>query len=158
VPLRMRLCCLAVTCRLSKGLEQHTAFTDASSTSKPRFLQRRWRAFCHHPLERRALCQPERFAFGRPGFGEALPNVLASVRQLRSAPRVRSPRRAGPHQRFFARFLETDYLKEVDRRKGKFRGHTDNARSVAFFPDARLLAKSSGDTPVRLWELESGRE
>jgi WD40 repeat protein/Leucine-rich repeat (LRR) protein/DNA-directed RNA polymerase subunit RPC12/RpoP len=39
----------------------------------------------------------------------------------------------------------------------RFEGHADVATSVAFAPDGRTAA-SSGDTTIRLWDLESGKE
>lgn len=37
-----------------------------------------------------------------------------------------------------------------------FRGHDDYVRSVAFYPDWKLVASSSDDSRVRVWDAETG--
>jgi WD40 repeat protein len=37
------------------------------------------------------------------------------------------------------------------------KGHTNWVLDVAFSPDGKLLASSSADTTVRLWEVSTGK-
>jgi WD40 repeat protein len=39
-----------------------------------------------------------------------------------------------------------------------FKGHADEVSSCAFSPDGNILATSSGDKTIRLWDLSSGKE
>jgi WD40 repeat protein len=41
--------------------------------------------------------------------------------------------------------------------KATFEGHTGDLETIAYSPDGKMLASSSGDLTARLWEVDTGK-
>lgn len=50
------------------------------------------------------------------------------------------------------------YEPDTGKERLTIRGHTDSVWSIAFSPDGKTLASSSGDTTVKLWDVATGHE
>jgi hypothetical protein len=100
---------------------------------------------------------------------DAFAQVLASCRfqeQVAAAPVAKPARkaRAKPEQKLIQQKEEWRHADDEVRKKlppgvsivRTLRGHLDKIYGIAWSPDGRMLASSSGDNTIRLWDAETG--